>query len=153
MVHHGIVFYIFLRIVIRCGFWHGPHSDSDRFVWRRDLACFKFNGSYVVEQLPNCHGIQIAAYAYDDGQEPFKHEGTLLKQFATILQPMQWYKYVIQFEASSTIYQLFANNGTTLLEQQNIKHRECSMYTMGANLGLYFGGQCPAPSAVTACYD
>ena len=136
----------------RCASLH--HIDSDRFVWRRSTKCWKFEGNKVVD-IENCSEIgklEIAAYAYDAGLKPFEHPGTLIRQFKTLVVTGQWYKYVVETQPTSTIYTLYNDSGK-LLETQTITHRSCWFCNWGYYLGFYFGGACPAPQEVSACYD
>ncbi|CAF4771043.1 unnamed protein product, partial [Rotaria socialis] len=63
-----------------------------------------------------------------------------------------WYKVTLIFQATKTIYQLFDAN-EQLLETQEIAHRQCADFKLGMMQDLYFGGQCPAPQAVSVCYE
>jgi hypothetical protein len=63
------------------------------------------------------------------------------------------YTTQIDFYLESSVYTLLDANGTTALEQHTIKHTACASFKEGYKLGLYFGGQCPAPSDVTVCYS
>lgn len=58
----------------RC-FGSQHHKDSDRFVFRRAQSCLEHKDGVVIE-IPNCaesNLIELAAYAYDNSDEPFKH--------------------------------------------------------------------------------
>jgi hypothetical protein len=92
----------------RCGKFHMHHLDSDRFVWRRSVRnfnlkniffnlfnlnlmvqqeCLIYNGDYIVGQKSDCpqaNLIEIGAYAYDLGNEPFKNS-SLFQEFSTRL--------------------------------------------------------------------
>ncbi len=142
---------------VRCGYLNTNHKDSDRFVWRRANSCLIFNGSHVVGEKPNCpdaNFIEIAAYAYDNGMKPFEHIGTLLKQFNTKVQVETFYGYVLRISSNQTVYELWNDNFSNLLETQVITHRDCgSNYCKGMKQTLYFGGQCPAPQTVQVCYE
>jgi hypothetical protein len=130
------------------------HEDSDRFVWRRSQECLVYNGDYIVGQKDNCpqaNLIEIAAYSYDLGNEPFKNS-SLLREFDTRLVVDQTYILRIDYFDSSSLYSLFNATGV-LLEKQSINHTPCSNYNQGYNLELYFGGVCPAPQPVTVCYQ
>lgn len=139
----------------RCGYLTSNHKDSDRFVFRRVGNCLAYEGGRVVSEKENCDQadlIEIAAYAYDNSVKPFENQGTLLKQFSTLLRVDAWYKVQLTFEETKTIYELFDNNNQ-LLETQEIAHRQCKDYKLGMMQDLYFGGQCPAPQDVSVCYD
>jgi hypothetical protein len=139
----------------RCGYLTSNHKDSDRFVFRRVQNCLRYDSGYVIGEDNNCADsdlIEIAAYAYDNSRKPFENDGTLLKTFATKLRVDSWYKVTLIFDEANTIYQLFDNNGQ-LLETQEIVHRQCKDFKLGMMQDLYFGGQCPAPQAVSVCYD
>lgn len=139
----------------RCGYFTSNHKDSDRFVFRRVGNCLRYQSGYVVGENENCPQadlVEIAAYAYDDGRKPFENQGELLKEFSTLLKVDVWYKVTLIFDATKTTYQLF-DNDDQLLETKEIVHRECSSFQLGMMQDLYFGGQCPAPQAVTVCYD
>eukprot|EP00831_Metopus_contortus_P084351 TRINITY_DN9552_c0_g1_i3.p1 TRINITY_DN9552_c0_g1~~TRINITY_DN9552_c0_g1_i3.p1 ORF type:complete len:207 (-),score=32.01 TRINITY_DN9552_c0_g1_i3:177-797(-) len=136
----------------RCAMHH--QRDSDRFVWRRSPICWQFDGKKVVE-IPDCSDagkLQLAAYAYDDYKKPFQNYGTLLKVFSTMVYTDQWYRYRIDQMTDESIYSLFDDAGN-LMETQTIKHRQCYFRTWGYMLGFFFGGACPAPLQVDACYE
>ncbi|UJR31656.1 hypothetical protein I4U23_019137 [Adineta vaga] len=139
----------------RCGYITSNHKDSDRFVFRRAQSCVRFADGRVASEDTDCpeiDDIEIAAYAYDNSLKPFEHQGTLLKEFQTKLKIDTWYKVTLTFEETKTTYQLFADNDQ-LLETQEITHRQCKDYKLGMMQDLYFGGQCPAPQAVSVCYE
>lgn len=131
------------------------HQDSDRFVFRRAMSCaFDESGSLKTEtkNCPESDLIEIAAYAYDNGDIPFENIGRLLKEFSIKLHVNVWYKITLIFKENKTIYQLFDSNDQPL-ETQEIDHRECKGYLDGMMQDLYFGGVCPAPQDVSVCYD
>jgi len=139
----------------RCGYFTSNHQDSDRFVFRRAGNCLRYASGFVTGEdiaCPDSDLVEIAAYGYDNGRKPFENDGTLLKVFATKLRVEAWYKVTLIFEEAKTTYQLFGNNDQ-LLETQEIVHRQCKDFKLGMMQDLYFGGQCPAPQAVTVCYD
>jgi len=139
----------------RCGRLHLHHEDSDRFVWRRASECLIFNGSYVVGEKQNCslqNMIQIAAYAYDLGNKPFENS-SLLHEFSTYLEVESVYTLTLDFLPTSAVYALWDATGTQLLEKQVIQHTYCEAYQEGYVLSWYFGGECPAPQDVSACYS
>ena len=84
----------------RCGKFNTVHQDSDRFVWRRAQSCLIYNGSEinVKPDCPDINKIEIAAYTYDNGTEPYKHIGTLLKEFNTMVEVEKWYNYTLAIE-------------------------------------------------------
>ena len=137
----------------RCTF--DPHLDSDRFVWRRAYSCVQFNGQYSVAEKPDCAEsdlIELAAYAYDKGAKPFENQGLLLKEFKTKVKVDTWYGYKLKIFPTYTQYEL-SNEDGELLETITIDHRDCgATYLLGNLLKFYFGGQCPAPQEVSACY-
>ena len=122
----------------RCGLMHPHHEDSDRFVWRRasDVA------------------LEIAAYAYDDGVRPYSPDNpNLLQPFATRLAVGAVYRLGLEVAPASTLYTLRDVNGTTI-ENKTVYHANaCVDAATGYKLGLYFGGSCAAPYAVTVCYS
>ncbi|CAF0739282.1 unnamed protein product [Adineta steineri] len=139
----------------RCGYLTSNHKDSDRFVFRRANSCVQHENGYTVGEVEDCSEkdlVEIAAYAYDDSRKPFEHQGTLLKEFATKLRVDTWYKVTLIFEEAKTTYQLFDDEGQHL-ETQEIIHRQCKDFKLGTWQDLYFGGQCPAPQAVSVCYE
>ena len=140
----------------RCGYLADVHEDSDRFMWRRAVSCLIFDDEgHEIGEKSNCSEanlIEIVAAAYDGGVRPYDRPGTLLKQFDTKLRVDTWYGLTLQFSENQTIYQLFDDAGS-ILETQTINHRICPKFNEGALLDLYFGGICPAPQAVTVCYD
>jgi len=80
------------------------HDDSDRFVWRRAQSCLDYQGK-IVEEKSDCDEsgkIELAAYAYDKGLKPFQHQGTLLKQFDTLIDIETYYRYRLTFNDDST---------------------------------------------------
>jgi len=141
----------------RCGFLTSNHKDSDRFVFRRANSCLNFNDDgTILNEKSGCQEsnlIEIAAYAYDNSLKPFERIGTLLKEFNTKLEVEKWYVLKLTFEETRTIYQIYDETNTNLLETQEITHRSCSDYNKGMKQGLYFGGQCPAPQLISVCYD
>ena len=139
----------------RCGYLTSNHKDSDRFVFRRARSCLVFEGGRVVREIPSCPEaglIEVAAYAYDNGDKPTEHPDRLLKEFQTKLRINQLYKVTLTFQETQTIYQIF-DHANQLLETQTIQHRSCSNYKQGMMQDLYFGGVCPAPQDVSVCYD
>lgn len=139
----------------RCGYFSDNHKDSDRFVFRRAYDCITFDSGYITGESNNCTRtdlVEIAAYAYDNGDIPINNQGRLLKEFKTKLHINNWYKLTLVFEETKTTYQLFDNNDQ-LLETQEIIHRQCSSFQNGMMQSLYFGGVCPAPQDVSVCYD
>jgi hypothetical protein len=137
----------------RCGYLDLVHEDSDRFVWRRAQSCLIYNGNYVVGEVPNCpqaDQIELAAYTYDNGNIPYKNS-TLLKQFKNTVTVNVWYNYTIHIQSNQTLFVLAHANGT-VIESQFVVHRDCSNQNHGNLLSFYFGGECPAPQEVTACY-
>ena len=139
----------------RCGYLTSNHKDSDRFVFRRAGSCLRYESGRVIgetDACPEADLVEIAAYAYDNNLKPFENQGTLLKEFETKLRVDAWYKVTLIFEETKTTYQLFDNNDQ-LLETQEITHRQCKDFKLGMMQDLYFGGQCPAPQAVSVCYE
>jgi hypothetical protein len=142
----------------RCGYETNNHQDSDRFVWRRDVSCLIYDSSgHVIGEKTNCpeaNLIELAAYAYDDGLKPFQHIGKLLKQFSTKLHVNKWYQLTITFHETETTYYLSeSDHHPQILETQTIHHRLCPEFTHGTMQSFYFGGICPAPQAVSVCYN
>lgn len=139
----------------RCGLFTSNHKDSDRFVWRRAGSCLQYDSlGHVTGEVQKCPGskfIEWTASAYDNGRKPFEHIGALLKEFSTKLRINKTYKLTITFQQTQTIYQL-SNTASRVLEIQTIDHRSCDQFHVGVMQGLYFGGQCPAPQAVSVCY-
>ena len=124
----------------RCGFAHPHHQDSDRFVWRR----------YADQDT----SIQIAAYAYDSGRCPYNPpDPNLMQPFATPLSPGVSYLLTMDLELGATTYALHDEGGTTLESKTVLHDNQCADFAKGYDLGLYFGGQCRAPSPVTVCYQ
>ena len=143
----------------RCGLLNDIHKDSDRFVWRRSQSCVIINSPFAVGEVPNCPEadyIELAAYAYDNYLRPFdtENQGTLLKIFDTKVKVNKYYGYRITVSRTSSLYELIDDTDNTVLETKTIDHRDCgSTYNQGTNSRFYFGGQCPAPVEVNACYD
>jgi hypothetical protein len=138
----------------RCGYFNHHHNDSDRFVWRRPTSCIKFQNGRVVGEIENCplkDKIEIAAYAYDQKRKPFQN-ADLLKPFKYLLDVNKFYSFRIVDENEKTRY-LLSDEGGKLIESHVILHTKCSAYERGFYLGIYFGGFCPAPQAVTICYQ
>jgi len=72
--------------------------------------------------------------------------------FKAKLRVDQWYGFSLRILTTETIYELFDESGL-LIEGLKVDHRDCgASYKSGVKQGLYFGGQCPAPQAVTACF-
>lgn len=140
----------------RCNNYFDNHQDSDRFVWRRNQKCVIFNGVYSIGEKYDCDEsglIELAAYAYDKGEKPFLNQGRLLKEFKTKIKFDKWYGYKLKIFMNKTVYELF-DSDKNLIENLVIEHRECNItnYYKGSLSTLYFGGQCPAPKTVSACY-
>ena len=140
----------------RCGYFNYQLWDSDRFAWRRAGSCLQYDAEgHVVGERSNCpevNLIELAASAYDGGKKPFQNPGTLLKEFSTKLRVNIWYRLRLTFEEKQSIYELLDDADQTL-EVQTIDHRSCTDFNHGMFQSLYFGGQCPAPQAVTVCYN
>ena len=128
---------------------------SDRFVWRRAGSCVLFQGGYSVGEDADCAEkdlIELAAYTYDNSDKPFEHQGRLLKEFKTKVRVDEWYGYKLTIYPTYTVYELSTKDGE-LLEQITIEHRDCGSTMLVGNMQkFYFGGQCPAPQTVKACY-
>jgi len=120
----------------RCLHYH--HTDSDRFVWRR--------------QPEEPGTVQLAAYAYDDGNKAYQTPG-LLKEFTARLTVGHVYTLTLDMtDPGLTIYSLSSGSGE-LIETQTITHdNACSLASYGYNLRLYYGGSCPAQTPVSVCY-
>jgi len=142
----------------RCGFLNDIHKDSLRFIWRRAQSCLLFRGEFVMGEKENCaekNLLEIAAYSYDNGDVPFQSQniGRLLKPFRTMVRVEEKYGYKITNNPTNAVYELFDSDGN-LLEEQVVFHRDCgSSFKQGTFSKLYFGGQCPAPSQIDACYE
>jgi hypothetical protein len=139
----------------RCNNIISPHQDSDRFVWRRSQECVIFNGQYLLSEKSNCSEfdlVEVAAYAYDKADKPFENQGRLLKEFKNKVKVNQWYGYRLKINIPNTEYELSDSSGN-LIESLTIEHRDCNAsFSVGTLQGFYFGGQCPAPQPVSACY-
>ena len=139
----------------RCNNYLTPHQDSVRFIWRRSQKCMVFNGDYLVGEISDCNErdlIEIAGYTYDNGDKPFQHQDRLLKIFNHKVKVEEWYGYRIRINSNNTEYELLDWN-SNLIETVIIEQRDCGTTSYsGSLLGFYFGGQCPAPQTVTACY-
>ena len=132
----------------RCGYLHGHHEDSDRFVWRRcsDASCTAYDGT------PK---IQIAGYSYDNGVAPYTGEKPqLLPVFNSTISPDVPYKYtMLMDETGLTTFTLSTAEGA-FIEAVTVQHDNlCEKdYFEGTVQGLYFGGTCAAPVTVVAVY-
>jgi hypothetical protein len=125
----------------RCGYVNSHHDDSDRFVWKR-----------ATDASDNTL-IALGAYSYDNGKKPYETP-SLLKTFATLLSPNVIYTLSMTMEETGlTKYVLLTETGE-FLEQQDIQHENlCTEnYFEGTVHGLYFGGDCRAPTPVTIQY-
>lgn len=122
----------------RCGIFHQHHQDSDRFVWRRAP-----DGS-----------IEVAAYSYDSGRRPYSPtDANLLQPFEHHLTTGTVYRLQLDVSPAQTIYTLGVEDGAPI-ENKTVHHdNACSDASSGYKLGLYFGGSCTAPHAVTVCYS
>ena len=140
----------------RCGLFMNNHTDSDRFVWRRAGSCLQYDTTgHVtgeVKKCPEATLIKIAASTYDNGRKPFENIGTLQKEFSTKLRINKTCKLTITFQQNQTIYQL-STATNQLLETQTIDHQSCEQFHVEVMQGFYFGGQCPAPQAISVCYS
>ena len=85
--------------------------------------------------------------------KPFEHIGTLLKPFSTTLTVNTPYLTSMSLNDTHTVYTLSDATTRKPLETQTIEHRQCANFQHGIKLGFYFGGVCPAPINVSACYD
>ena len=123
----------------RCGLLNSHHEDSDRFVWRRA------QGSDGL--------IEIAAYSYDGARRPFgPTDPNLLQSFSNLLLVGTPYLLAMHVEPRQTVFTLQLSNYS--IESRTVLHAHtCTAATSGYVLGLYFGGSCPAPTAVTVCYQ
>lgn len=61
----------------------------------------------------------------------------------------------MNFSETSTTYTLMssAETGKRIIETHTIQHTACEQWKDGYILGLYFGGECPAPQEVGICYQ
>lgn len=137
----------------RCGFMTHHHSESDRFVWRRPVSCIRFSNGRVIGFDENCpwkNKIEVAAYSYDQKRPPYVNPD-LLKPFKTLLDIEKVYSYKIIDDNHQTRF--FLSLDGNLLEEQTVKHTQCSTFYRGYYTGLYFGGFCPAPQQVSICYQ
>ena len=135
----------------RCGGLH--QQDSDRFVWRR---LQNYHTPANCGGMANCSGIQLATYSYDNGSVPYTNENwDLSKTFSTILQPSV--AYILGMESfinGSVVHTLSSSNGTLLESKTNVHSNLCTTnYQQGTVLGLYFGGTCTAPQAISVKYE
>ena len=136
----------------RCGYFHGHHQDSDRFVFRRcsDPTC----ASYI----PGTQRIEIATYSYDNGIKPYEYpqpNPTVLQPFAITIEPYVPYKFSIDLdEKGASIFSLSTIDGK-LLETHTVLHTiTCTdNYFEGVVDGLYFGGDCRAPEDLVVTYS
>lgn len=132
----------------RCGYAHGHHQDSDRFVFRKcsDSSCKAYNG------VPS---IQLGAYSYDNGIPPYTGQNPeLLKDFKTLIAPDTKYKLqLVMDETGLSVFNL-RDEGGALLETQTVQHSQLCVddYFQGTVQGLYFGGTCEAPEKVVCTY-
>jgi hypothetical protein len=125
----------------RCGYANSHHDDSDRFVWRR-----------ATDSIDNTL-ISLAAYSYDFGRKPYETP-ELLKAFTTLLSPDVIYTLAMTMDAEGlTQYELLSQDGV-FLEKQEVQHSNLcpGNYFEGTVHGLYFGGDCRAPTPVTIQY-
>eukprot|EP01100_Stratorugosa_tubuloviscum_P014656 TRINITY_DN797_c0_g1_i1.p1 TRINITY_DN797_c0_g1~~TRINITY_DN797_c0_g1_i1.p1 ORF type:complete len:228 (-),score=69.89 TRINITY_DN797_c0_g1_i1:79-762(-) len=138
----------------RCGHLHHHHLDSDRFAWRRHPDCMIYENGRVIGEIENCpyaNKIQICAYAYDAANKPYQND-SLLTIFETLIDVENAnYTMIITWQSTNTLYSLIYDNN--LIEQHTIQHRNCDRYDEGYYLGFYFGGACPAPQTVSACFN
>eukprot|EP01032_Pedospumella_encystans_P029608 gene29608-33432_t len=76
----------------RCGYAHGHHVDSDRFVWRRcsDPSCNLY--------IEGTKRVQLAAYSYDNGVAPFENPKDLMKEFATTIETDKKYMLIMAMD-------------------------------------------------------
>lgn len=132
----------------RCGYYHDHHDDSDRFVFRKcsDSSCAAYQEGKAL--------IQIGAYSYDAGREPYLHSD-LLKEFKTLVEPDVFYKYQLVIDASGMSTYILKSADDVELERQVIQHTVLceDNYFEGTVNGLYFGGTCSAPVEVIATYQ
>ena len=123
----------------RCGYLHSHHQDSDRFVWRRTDADGK---------------VELATYSYDGGRRPYSPDDPhLLQPFATLLSVNVTYRLSMHVASATTNFTLYTRHGSLLEQKQNQHKNQCALAARGYRLGFYFGGQCPAPTPVTACFS
>ena len=130
----------------RCGFAHAHHQDSDRFVWRRQMAD---DGATPGD------AIELAAYSYDGGVNPNSPPNpNLLQPFSTTLQPGIAYALLLDVsDPASSIFEVSAPAPASVQESKTVEHANaCARAAEGYRLSLYFGGQCRAPSTVSVCY-
>jgi len=133
----------------RCGYAHGHHQDSDRFVWRRcsDSSCSLYDGK---------NKISLAAYSYDAGVAPYTGENPgLLQEFKTTIYANTQYKYTLAMDETGLSTFILSSVDGTELETQYVQHTVLCVdnYFEGTVQGLYFGGTCAAPITVIAKYE
>ncbi len=119
-------------------------QDSDRFVWRRAMP----------QGVPG-DTIELAAYSYDMGVLPYNPpNANLLQEFKTVVYPSTAYTIGLDITPEATMYSLTETTSGALLETKTVAHdHKCARADEGYRLSMYFGGQCPAPSTVTVCYE
>eukprot|EP00357_Protocruzia_adherens_P037834 CAMPEP_0114984444 /NCGR_PEP_ID=MMETSP0216-20121206/7280_1 /TAXON_ID=223996 /ORGANISM="Protocruzia adherens, Strain Boccale" /LENGTH=156 /DNA_ID=CAMNT_0002346581 /DNA_START=200 /DNA_END=667 /DNA_ORIENTATION=+ len=112
------------------------HENSDRFAWRRAQSCLKYDGNNVtvLPDCPDANKIEIAAYAYNKGEKPYQHIGTLLKQFNTLVTTGTLYQYELVVADTETTYNLKDADGN-LLETVVVAHSKCFWPDFGYTLG------------------
>lgn len=79
----------------------------------------------------------------------------LLQPFTTLVVADGATSYGLRMElhaANATTFVLSTANGSELERKVVEHHNACSKWTKGYQLGLYYGGQCTAPSRVEVCY-
>jgi hypothetical protein len=132
----------------RCGVFNGIHEDSDRFVFRRcsDSTCPKWDNTNP--------SIEIAAYAYNDGEKPYDGKNPeLLKPFNHVIYPGKAVILTIADDDKGNVYFTLSDDKDTPIETQIITHSKvCSNFASGALDGLYTGGPCVAPVTMTVTY-
>ena len=139
----------------RCGYLWPHHEDSDRFVWRRLLTSWECgaNDTVLTPSTPPLPQIELAAYAYDDGNLPYQNS-SLLTVFSTKVTVGVQFNLRIEYLPTSSVYTLLDGRGS-LLETHTINHRYCDEYEHGYNLYFYFGGECTftTPSEIFVDYS
>ena len=95
--------------------------------------------------------LELAAYSYDGGRSPNEHPD-LLQPFSTRLSFGTNYLLSLDVAPSRTIYTLGDANASATENVTIVHTNACTDATDGYTLGLYFGGSCPAPHAITVCY-
>ena len=85
--------------------------------------------------------------------KPYPNNPDLLKPFEYLVEVGQFLIYEIEFKETSTVFSIYDDHSTHMIEQTTIEHRHCDNANFGFKSNFYFGGSCKAPIEVSIQED